>query len=625
MDTKKLDLLARAISKDILSMSTIAGSGHPTSSLSATDLMTVLFEEFFTFDPANPDNPANDRLIFSKGHASPLFYSLYRRAGVITAQELEKYRTFDSPLEGHPTRRFPFTRAATGSLGQGLAVAVGEALAGAPRVFVLLGDGELAEGSIWEAAAAASFYKRKNLIAIADINALGQSQETMYGHDTDVYKKRFEAFGWEANVINGHNVEEIYEAFCATHDRPYIIIAKTIKGKGVLLLEGKDGWHGKPLPKEDLEQALLQLGEIDDTVMFTSRLPESKTGQIPATGYRLPASGSQIPASGSQIPASGFEDSAVVYDKPVATRRAFGDALLVLARKYPDLIVIDGDTKNSTYTELVAKEFPDKFLELYIAEQTMAGVALGLGRSGKRPVVSTFAAFLTRAFDQIRMASVSEGNILFNGSHAGVSIGQDGASQMGLEDLAMFRAILGSTVVYPSDPYQTHALMKELITMQGIRYIRTTRGETPVIYKADDVFPIGGSKTFESSVLPPTVTVVAAGITLHEALKAQKILENEHIGVRVIDCYSIKPIDKEAIEKAAKETQGIIVVEDHYPQGGIGEALPLKPLIHLAVRKTPRSGTPQQLLAYEEIDTHAIVRAVKSIIPAQGGNLSRNW
>lgn len=606
MDIKKLESLTQQIRKDIVRITAKAGSGHPTSSLSATDILAVLFEQYLRFDPKDPNNSGNDRLIFSKGHASPLFYSLYRRAGVITAADLEKYRTFDSPLEGHPTPRFAFTEAATGSLGQGLAVGIGEAIAlkkehveAPPRVFVLLGDGELAEGSVWEAAAAASFYKLQNLIAIADINGLGQSQATMYGHDTNVFRRRFEAFGWATIVIDGHNFEEIDRAIekAVTYTAgPSVIIANTVKGKGVSFIEGKNGWHGKPLLKDDLAKALAELGEGDDTVKFTENKPLSDSSEV-------------------TVSHTTHNSQPITYDKPVATRRAFGDALLALSEEDPKIMVVDGDTGNSTYTELVAQTLPDQFIEMYIAEQTMAGVALGLWKRGYHPVASTFAAFLTRAFDQIRMASVSKASILFNGSHAGVSIGQDGESQMGVEDIAMFRAVIDSTVVYPSDPYQTHALMKELMHKEGIRYIRTTREATSVLYKPTDEFHIGGSYTFEPTTHnPPLITVIAAGITLHEALEAQKILATENIAIRVIDCYSIKPIDTAAIAKAVKETKGIIVVEDHYPEGGIGEALPVKPLVHLAVRKTPRSATPQELLAYEEIDRNAIVNAVKGLL-----------
>ncbi len=596
MDTTYLSKLAAAIRRDILVMTTKAGSGHPTSSLSAVELMAVLFSYVLRFDTQNPQNPLNDRIIFSKGHASPLFYSLYRRVGILSSEDLMKYRTFDSPLEGHPTPRFPFTEAATGSLGQGLAIGVGEAIAGAPMVYVLLGDGEMAEGSVWEAVAAASFYRLHNLVAIVDVNGLGQSQQTMYGHDVIVYQKRFEAFGWETAVVDGHNFEEIYEAFQKHHDAPYAIIAKTLKGKGVSFLEGKDGWHGKTLSEDDLQRALNELGAVDDEIVISAQ--RLLVGKPPSADIRSPSEVGSLPSAvGSQL---------------YSTRKAFGEALVSLVLSYPDILVFDGDTKNSTYTEFVAKSYPSHFLELFIAEQLMVGVAIGAWKMGKKPVVSTFAAFLTRAFDQIRMASVSQASVLFNGSHAGVSIGQDGASQMGLEDIAMFRSVLGSTVVYPSDPHQTHALLHSLIAMDGIRYVRTTRGETPILYSPDDAFPIGGSKTFHAS-LPEVFTVVGAGITVHEALAAQRMLAEEGIGVRVIDCYSIKPIDEETIWTAAKETKGIIVVEDHYPEGGIGEALPVKPIAHLAVRKPPHSGKPQELLAYEEIDRNTIVATVKRL------------
>lgn len=620
MDQQLLSKLAKRIRRDILTASSLAGSGHPTSSLSATDLMTMLFFEYLRFDLKNPSHSGNDRVIFSKGHATPLYYSLFAAAGAISPQELSGYRTLKSPLEGHPTPRFPFTEAATGSLGQGLGIGAGEALAikrmhnaqlpmtndqelklTLPKVYVLLGDGELAEGSVWEAAQFASYYQLDNLIAIADINGLGQSDPTMYDYDIELFQRRFEAFGWGVMVVDGHNFSEIdaaYKKALAFRAGPSLILAKTVKGKGVSFLEGKPGWHGKTLSKDECDKALQELGEVEN-ILGKIHLPQTSTHTR------------STPPKSSPKPLS--------YTAPTATRKAFGEALLNEALVDPTILVMDGDVKNSTFTEFVANKLPGQFVECFIAEQTMVGVATGAWKRGLKPVVSTFAAFLTRAFDQIRMASVSQASILFNGSHAGVSIGADGSSQMGLEDIAMFRAILGSTVMYPSDPYQTATLIRELLKTSGIRYIRTTREALPILYKADDAFSIGGSRVHNSKN-KETVTVIAAGITLHEALKAQQELGSDRVGIRVIDCYSVKPIDTETLKIAVHETKALIVVEDHYPEGGIFEAVThalatdcTVPIYSLAVTKPPHSGKPEELLRLEEIDTEAIIKKVKEV------------
>jgi transketolase len=654
MSQPAFDALARRIRHDILTMTTRAASGHPTSSLSAVELMTILFFKYLRYDLSDPKNPSNDRVIFSKGHASPLYYALYAAAGVISAKELEGYRLFDSVLEGHPTPRFRYTEAATGSLGQGLSIGLGEALAlrlvhssqftvhgktnssfamnnepltmnKIPRVFVLAGDGELAEGSVWEAAAAASYKKVTNLFLFVDINRLGQSDPTMYAHDLSIYEKRFAAFGWRVVTIERGNDMAAVEAAWADavqgsslHTAPTVVLAKTQKGAGISVVADKDGWHGKPLPKDMLDAALAELGEVDLTLTGSVQKPSSDV--IPGV-TRNPS----LSKTGSQL--GGWDDKLDYGDKPVATRRAFGNALKRLGELHPELVVTDGDVKNSTYTELFGKAYPDRFFELFIAEQNMAGVAVGLSARGYHPVVSSFACFLTRAADQLRMASLSGANILVNGSHAGVSIGEDGSSQMGLEDLAVFRAIGGSTVLYPSDAISTERLVELALEQKGIVYIRTSRPETPILYSADDTFALGGSRVFDSEGLKPTVTVVAAGVTLHEALSAQKTLNAEGVGVRVIDCYSIKPIDVATLKKAATETQAIIVVEDHYPEGGLGEAVMSAlsesssrrvPIISLAVRKVPRSGRGTELMAYEEIDASAILKAVQSILSLRG-------
>lgn len=597
--------LTKRIARDILTITTTAGSGHPTSSLSAVELMTVLFFKNLRYDLKDPKNPNNDRVIFSKGHASPLYYSLYAAAGVISPEELLTYRTFDSVLEGHPTERFAYTEAATGSLGQGLSIGLGEALSltlmkSPGRVFVLCGDGEIAEGSVWEAAAAASYKKADNLFLFVDINRLGQSDPTMYGHDVTVFQKRFEAFGWRVvSIENGNNLDAVEKAFddiVKTDGRPTVVLAKTKKGAGISFIEDKDGWHGKPLSKDELTKALLELGEVDvNLIGAVTPAPETESG---------------LHAPGKWI-LDQVGDDKIVYDKPAATRKAFGNALKRLGQSHTEIVAIDGDTKNSTYIDAFGTAFPERFVELFIAEQNMAGVAVGFSARGYHPVIASFACFLSRAADQLRMAAFSGSTVLVNGSHAGVSIGEDGPSQMGLEDLSLFRSIHGSTVLYPSDAISTERLTELALGQKGIVYMRTSRPETPILYSNEDQFAIGGSRVFEPSS-KPIATVVAAGITLHEALKAQK-----EIPIRVIDCYSIKPIDTQTLQKACQDTECMIVVEDHYPEGGLGEAVwsvvSPKKRAHLAVRKTPRSGKASQLLAYEEIDCAAIIRSVKGL------------
>lgn len=613
MISPSLDLLAKRIRHDILTMTTTAASGHPSSSLSAVELMTTLFFKHLVYDLTDPKNHANDRVIFSKGHASPLYYALYAAAGVISQEELTKYRTFDSVLEGHPTERFKYTEAATGSLGQGLSIGLGEALAlkllGSPgRVFVLSGDGELAEGSVWEAAGAASFHKANNLYFIVDVNRLGQSDPTMYGHDLSLYKRRFEAFGWRVvTVEEGNDLTAVDAAFVEAvkpSDTPTVILAKTLKGAGISFLADADGWHGKPLPKEDAAKALEELGQVDISIV----------GQVAKPNAYAPK------ASVSS------ETTAFSYDpaKPIATRKAFGNALKRLGASHPDMVVLDGDVKNSTFTEFFGKEYKDRFFEMYIAEQNMAGLAVGFSARGFHPVISTFACFLTRAADQIRMAAFSGATMLVNGSHSGVSIGEDGPSQMGLEDLAQFRAVRSSTVLYPSDAVSTERLVELALSQKGITYIRTSRPDTAILYTEKDTFAVGGSKTFEPASGKAVVTVVGAGVTLHEALKAQKELAAQKIGIRVIDVYSVKPIDVATLKKASRETKAIIVVEDHYPEGGLGEAVksaladePRVPIIHLAVYKTPRSGKGAELMDYEGIAAPNIIESVQEIMNVQ--------
>lgn len=631
MDLEKIQGLAKLIRYYILTSTTAAGSGHPTSSLSATDLMTVLFfGNHLRFDFDNPDNPANDRLVFSKGHATPLFYALYLAAGQITPEEISQLRKFDSPLEGHPTLRFKFTEAATGSLGQGLSVGVGlalgqkslrlrsgQALGVGARTFVLLGDGEMAEGSMWEAINLASHYKLDNLTAVLDVNRLGQSQETMLGWDTKTYKERFEAFGWKTIVINGHEYSEIEKAYNETIDsasrpgrnKPLAIIAKTVKGKGVPLIENKDGWHGKPLKEEELKTALEQLGKVDLKIRgkVVKPVSNSKVNFSASKGETLPD---------RQAGLRGYK-----LGDEVATRKAYGKALARLGTAYPQVVSLDGDVKNSTYAEIFKEAYPERFYEMFIAEQNMAGAAVGMARLGFIPFVSSFACFLTRAFDQIRMAGIGQANVKFCGSHAGVSIGEDGPSQMGLEDLSMFKTIQGSVVCYPADAVSTEKLVEEMIKYRGICYLRTSRPTTAVIYENNEKFPIGGCKIHRSHSAKASrdkkVIIVAAGVTLFEALKAQEMLLKDKIEAIVVDAYSIKPIDEKSLMILAKETPNFITVEDHYPEGGLGDSVlnvfkngEVK-IKKLAVYKAPRSGKTTELLAFEEIDAQAIIKSAK--------------
>jgi len=601
--------LAKLIRSYILTSTTEAGTGHPTSSLSATDLMAVLYFKYLRYDAANPQHPNNDRVIFSKGHAAPLFYALYAAARAIDPKELKTLRRLGSPLQGHPTPQFPHAEAATGSLGQGLSIGVGMALNARYvdqlpyRTFVLLGDGEMAEGSVWEAIQLGAYYKLDNLVAIVDVNRLGQSQETMYGHDAEAYSKRIAAFGWDVMTIGGHSLPEIekaYEWAFSTNGRPKAIIAKTLKGKGVSFLEDKAGWHGKTLSTADLEKALKELGPVDSSLKGEIRKPEDVRPQ---------------PQVSVQAPAPSYKKG-----DQVATRKAFGNALARLVGQYPQLISIDAETKNSTFAEILMSKKKENYFEMFIAEQNMIGVGVGLARRGKIPFASSFAAFLTRAFDQIRMAAVSESNLKCVGSHVGVSIGEDGPSQMGLEDISMFRSIFGSTVLYPSDAVMTEALVEEMIKTPGIAYLRTSRPATPVLYDVGEKFPIGGSKTVRSSA-KDRLTLVAAGVTLYESLQACDQLEKDGIAVRVIDAYSVKPIDRTALLKAAQETKALVVVEDHWAEGGLGDAVldalaegPSVPVFKMCVRAMPGSGKPHEMIEWAGISASAIVKKVKAIL-----------
>jgi transketolase len=607
--TEKLTKLATLIRYYILMMTTEAGSGHPTSSLSATDLMTCLFfGGIFRFDVAHPQHSNNDRLIFSKGHASPLFYALWAACGKLTEKDLLTYRKFGSPLEGHPTVSFPYAEAATGSLGQGLSIGVGMALNGKYldqlpyKTYVLLGDSEMAEGSQWEAIQVATHYRLDNLIGILDVNRLGQRGETMYGWDLKAYEERISSFGWKTMVIDGHSVDEIlaaYQEALKVTDRPVMLIGKTVKGKGVSFIENKDGWHGKPLKREEYDRALKEFGNFDKELRGEISLPEDRK----PTG------------DPSLRPPPKLDYSSA---KPVATRKAYGTALARIFPQFPKIVALDAEVGNSTYAEIFKEAYPNRFFEMYITEQNMVGAALGFSARSKIPFVSTFAAFFTRAFDQIRMSQYSNPNIKFVGSHAGVSIGEDGPSQMGLEDLAMFRTLLNSVVLYPSDAVSTERLVEEAARHEGLVYLRTTRRESPILYRPEEAFPIGGCKVLKKSARD-AATVIGAGVTLHEALAAHETLEKEGISIRVIDLYSIKPIDEKTIQEAALATPFLITVEDHYAEGGIGEAVrsalakaPV-PVHSLSVKKKPKSGKPQELLEFEEISQAAIIKKVKEL------------
>lgn len=607
--------LIKRVQYNIVTSTTEAGSGHPSSSLSGVEVMVALMfseEGFFRQDLKNPHAMTNDRFVLSKGHAAPLLYSLYEVAGAVSHDELMSLRKFGSKLEGHPTPEFAFADVTTGSLGQGLSVGLGMALGiklrnvgfkRTPKVFVMMGDSESAEGQIYEAAQAASYHHADNLVAILDVNRLGQRGPTMLGWDLKTYQKRFESFGWQAIVLeDGHDVVAIQNALKSAltqQNGPVIFILKTKKGHGVSLLEDQDNWHGKPVPKDKLETALKEIGDVD--LKLTAGIASPETGDASKGSF------------------AKTDAKKTLFTSPYSTREAYGDALVELGHEDADVVVLDGETGNSTFSEKFQKQFADRYFELFIAEQNMISVALGLSKIGYKPYSSTFAAFLTRAFDQIRMAQYSEPNLNICGSHAGASIGQDGASQMGLEDLSMMRSLLNSTVLYPSDPYQTVKLVKLSNATNGVTYIRTTREKTPILYSEKDTFKIGGSTVLKEDVKDVAV-IFTAGITLHEALKAYEILKKDGIAVAIVDLYSVKPLDIQTIKRLSERTKHAIVVEDHYPAGGIGEAVSevilseVKELIkftHLCVRKLPHSGSPEELLKFEEIDADAIVTAVK--------------
>ena len=607
--------LAQQLRVDSVRSSTSAGSGHPTSSMSAADLLAVLVGRHLHYDWDDPANPANDHLIFSKGHASPLLYSVFKAVGVISDEELMTgYRRFGSRLEGHPTPALPWVDVATGSLGQGLPDAVGVALAGKYvdeipyRVWVLCGDSEMAEGSIWEALDKASHYKLSNLIAMVDVNRLGQRGPTELSWDLDTYSRRVSAFGARVFTIDGHDLGEIdramREAVDLSRDQPAVILARTRKGRGFTEVEDAEGWHGRPLPPEMAERAVIELGGERDLVV---RGP--KPAAHPAPRARADTGGAV------QLPVYSVGDK-------VATRLAYGQALAALGAS-PDVVAMDGEVSNSTFAELFAHKYPERYFEMYIAEQQLLAAAVGFSVRGYRPFASTFAAFFTRAFDFIRMAAISKANIRLAGSHAGVEIGADGPSQMALEDLAMMRAVHGSTVLYPSDATSAAALVAAMADLDGISYLRTTRGSYPVLYPADETFPVGGAKVVRSTDADQ-VALIGAGVTLHECLAAADALGSEGISARVIDLYSVKPVDVGVLSAAVAATGGrIVVAEDHHPEGGLGSAVvdaltaagrAELSIAHLAVREMPGSGTPAQLLDAAGIDAAHIADAARTLV-----------
>ncbi|MBW8818695.1 MAG: transketolase [Streptomyces sp.] len=609
MNTGELVELGQQLRVDSVRSAGAAGSGHPTSSMSAADLMAVLLANHFRYDFDRPDHPGNDRFVLSKGHASPLLYSAYKAAGAIDDEELLTFRKLGSRLEGHPTpRKLKWVETATGSLGQGLPVGVGIALSGKRldrtgyRVWVLCGDSELAEGSVWEAAEHAGHEHLDNLTAIVDVNRLGQRGPTRHGHDLDAYARRFQAFGWHTVEIDGHDVDAIDRAYGeaeSTKGQPTAILARTLKGKGVADIEDREGLHGKPLKNAD--DAIEELGGVRDLRVQVQEPPAARMLHAVGAGHL------ELPRW----------DTA----EEVATRDAYGQAIAALGTGRGDVVALDGEVGDSTRTEYFAKEHADRYFECYIAEQQMVAAAVGLAARGWVPYAGTFAAFLTRAYDFVRMASISGAGINLVGSHAGVAIGQDGPSQMGLEDLAMMRAIHGSTVLYPCDANQTAHLVAAMADLDGVRYLRTGRGESPVIYGPDEEFPIGGSKVLRFSQ-SDRLTIVAAGVTVHEALKAAEALDQEGIRVRVVDLYSVKPVDRETLRQAAEDTGCLLTVEDHREEGGLGDAVldafadgrPVPRLVRLAVRTMPGSASPEEQLHAAGIDAESIAAAGRLLV-----------
>ncbi len=596
-----------------------AGSGHTTSCLSAADIMSVLFFYAMHYDPKHYNNPDNDRFILSKGHASALLYAAWREVGMLSDSDMLTYRQMGSTLEGHPTLRFPYAEAATGALGIGLSIGAGEALCARTdrrtfRTYVLMGDGETSEGAVWEAVQLAAHYHLDNLIAIIDVNRLGQSDPTMLEDHVQRYVEIFNAFNWRALLVDGHDIEQLMKVFDKAREitqKPIVIIAKTFKGRGINMVEDKEGYHGKAIPKDKLDEALKQLknnfphaAAYNRTYDWKPKLPER-----PPTAITVQRSFTKM------------ADPFYQRDSLVATRKAYGQALAVLGTVCDAVVSLDAEVKNSTYAEIFEEKHSNRFFQCFIAEQNMVGMGVGFDRRNRMPFISTFGAFLTRAHDQIRMAAIGQSRLNLVGSHAGVSIGQDGPSQMALEDIGMMRGIPQSVVLYPSDAVSTYKLVEAMARYEdGITYLRTTRSATPIIYNNNEDFIIGGCKVLQETD-HDHVCIIAAGITLFEALKAYKLLKKEKINAAIIDLYSIKPLDESTIKRVVKKANNkVITVEDHYLQGGLGEAVMYAlrntgvTIACLAVHKLPRSGKPEELRAFEEIDTPAIVKKAKEII-----------
>ncbi|GGU23830.1 transketolase [Streptomyces lavendofoliae] len=614
MHYHELATLGQQLRVDAVRAADAAGSGHPTSSMSAADIGAVLLAHHLRFDFDHPEHPGNDRLVLSKGHASPLLYAMYKAAGAVQDDELLTFRKLGSRLEGHPTPRLPWVDVATGSLGQGLPVGVGIALAGKRlddipyHVYVLSGDSEMAEGSVWEAVEHAAYNHLDNLTLIVDVNRLGQRGPTRHGHHLAAYERRLHAFGWHTIEVDGHDVEAVDRAFAearSTIRQPTAILAATHKGRGVAAVEDLEGFHGKPV--KDAQAAVAELGG-------SRSLRVDVRGPADATGRKTVPSGDGDPAE-PRLPRFDVGDT-------VATRTAFGHALEALGSARADVVALDAEVGDSTRAEFFAKAHPDRYFECYIAEQQLVAAAVGLQTRGYVPYASTFAAFLTRAYDFVRMAAVSQAGINLVGSHAGVAIGQDGPSQMGLEDLAMFRSVHGSTVLYPCDANQTARLVATMADLKGVRYLRTSRGDMPVLYGPDETFPVGGSKVLRGHGDDDRATIVAAGVTLHEALKAADLLEDHGIPVRVIDLYSVKPVDVDTLTEAARATGCLLTVEDHHPEGGLGDAVaeafsdgrPAPRMARLAVRDMPASATPEEQLRKAGIDAESIAAAVQLLV-----------
>ncbi|MGH9480793.1 MAG: transketolase [Terriglobales bacterium] len=612
-DQLALHDLATQLRIDSIQATTAAGSGHPTSSMSAAEIMATLFFGVMRFDPRQPAAPGNDRFVLSKGHAAPVLYAVWAELGLFPREHLLTLRRMDSNLEGHPTPELPFVAVPTGSLGQGLAVGLGMALqarlAGAGyRTYVLMGDGETAEGSVWEAAQLAGFYHVDNLCATVDVNRLGQSQPTMLQHEMQSHQQRWEAFGWNAVVVDGHDLAQLHDAYTKAEQcqgRPTVLLARTLKGKGVSFVEDKNGWHGRAFKAgEEAEAALRELRQAFRT-----------NGDAPKPAPLTPLPASPALPAPAAAPAPDFAPG-----QQIATREAFGKALAALGQADRRLVAIDGDVENSTFTQDFQKLQPDRFFEGYIAEQNMTGMAMGFAASGRIPFVSTFACFLTRAADFIRLAGLAGANVKFVGTHAGISIGEDGGSQMGLEDLSLFRALPASTVLYPSDGVSTWRAVELAASQPGLVYIRTGRPAAPLIYGNGEAFAIGQAKVLRQSA-QDQVTVIGAGVTIFEALKACDRLKAEGVAIRVIDLFSVRPVDAATLLAAARATRNtLITVEDHYSAGGLGDAVseavaPEGVRLHrLAVNGVPRSGKPAELLHRYRIDADAIVAAVKSAL-----------